>query len=92
MATLDEVKAQQAQTASALGNIAGDVQGLKDKLDAAIANAQGQVDAAVAAALQEVSDGMAPIAEQAQALADATPDDVTEEPGGGTGEPVDPNA
>lgn len=86
MATLDDVKAQQAQTAAAVGNIAGDVQGLKDKLDAAIADTQGQVDAAVSAALQEVSDGMAPIVEQAQALADATPEDSPEEP------PVDPNA
>lgn len=74
MATLDDVKAQQAQTAAAIGNIGGDVAGLKTKIDELLAGNQGEIDAAVAAVLQEVSDGMAPIVESAQALADATPD------------------
>lgn len=93
MATLEEIQAQQAQTQSALSNIAGDVSGLKTKLDAAIADAQGQVDAAVAAALQQVSDGMQPIVDQAQQLADATPEDSEpSQPDPVTGDQPDPFA
>lgn len=74
MATLEEVLAQQAATSGAVSNIAADVQRLKDQIDSILAGEQGRIDAAVAEALQQVSDGMAPIVASAEALAAATPD------------------
>jgi ABC-type transporter Mla subunit MlaD len=76
MATLDDVKAQLAEANSATDNIADDVSRLKDKIDQAIADTQGQVDAAVSAALQEVSDELGGHVSRLQAVAAETPEDA----------------
>lgn len=76
MATLEDIQVQLAAAGEATDNIAADVQGLKDKLDAALADNQGKIDEAVAASLQEVSDGLAPVVAQLQGVAAATPEDA----------------
>lgn len=82
MATLDDVKAQLAEANSATDNIADDVSRLKDKIDQAIADTQGQVDAAVSAALQEVSDELGGHVSRLQAVAAETPEDEAPAEGG----------
>lgn len=74
---LDRMTSLEGQFGSlrdALTNIANDVAGLKSQLDAALADVQGQIDAAKAQQLQDISNQFQPIVDQAQALADATPD------------------
>jgi hypothetical protein len=94
MATLDDVKAQLAEANSATDNIADDVSRLKDKIDQAIADTQGQVDAAVSAALQEVSDGLGGHVSRLQAVASETPEDEAPAEGGedAPAEPTEPEA
>lgn len=70
MATQEEVLAKLASVGSAVDNVAGDVANIKQQLADALA---GQ-DAAVAAALQPVSDALDALFTKTQALADATPD------------------
>jgi chromosome segregation ATPase len=74
---LDRMTSLEGQFGSlrdALTNIANDVAGLKSQLDAALADVQGQIDAAKAQQLQDISNQFQPIVDQAQSLADATPD------------------
>lgn len=84
MATLAEINAKLVEADEATNNIAADVQGLKEKLDEAIADTAGQVDAAVTAALQAVSDGLNPVVSKLQTVAAATDDSEPVDP------PVDP--
>jgi chromosome segregation ATPase len=69
MAKLDEIKAQIAQANEATNNIAEDINLLKQKLDAAIANSDG----ALQSQLQEVSDALAPLVTRLQDVAGQTP-------------------
>lgn len=87
MATQQEINDQLAEIGGALDNIAGDVQGLKTRLDRALESTQGQVDAAVQAELQAVSDGLAPIVQKAKELAEATPDAPEDDTDGGDEQP-----
>lgn len=73
MATQQEILDKLAAVGSGLDNIAGDVSNIKQQLADALA---GQ-DAAVAAALQPVSDSLDALVTKTQALADATPDPET---------------
>jgi ABC-type transporter Mla subunit MlaD len=75
MATLEEVQAQVASADEATNNIANDVAGLKSKLDAAIADTQGQVAQGVSDALQAVSDGLGPVVDKLQGVAASTEDE-----------------
>ena len=72
MATLDDVKAQIAAAKDATNDIASDIRGLKAQLDAAIANAQGQVDSAVQEQLQQVSDNLQPLVTRLEDVASQT--------------------
>lgn len=74
MATLEEVQAQVTAAGEATNNIAADVQRLKDQIDSILAGEQGRIDAAVQAALQQVSDGLAPLVTQLQGVAESTPE------------------
>lgn len=74
MATLEEVQAQVTAAGEATNNIAADVQRLKDQIDSILAGEQGRIDAAVQAALQQVSDQMTPLVTQLQGVASETPE------------------
>lgn len=76
LATKDQVLAQIADAKSATDNVAGDVSRIKAKLDGIISDNQGAIDGAVSAALQDVSDGLAPLVTQLQGVAAETPEDV----------------
>lgn len=58
----------------ALNNIASGVEDLIARLDAAIADTQDQIDAAKAEQLAGIVAEFQPLADQARALAEATPD------------------
>jgi len=88
MATLADVQAQIQQANDATNDIASDVERLKSDLDAALASAQGQVDAAVAEQLQAVSDGLSPLVSRLQDVASGTENPTT--PGSGGGTPEEP--
>lgn len=76
MATLAQVNAKLDAADVSTNNIAADVAGLKAKLDAAIVDTAGQVDTAVSAALQAVSDGLDPLVGKLQGVASSTPEDA----------------
>lgn len=80
LAKMTSLEGQFGSLNSALTNIANDVAALKSQLDAALADVQGQIDEAKAQQLADISAQFQPIVDQAQALADATPDQAEPEP------------
>lgn len=69
MATLDDIKAQIAQANTATNDIANDIKQLKQQLDSAISNIQGQIDDQIQGKLQEVSDALTPLVSRLEDVA-----------------------
>lgn len=78
MAKLDEIKAQIAAANEDTNTIARNIDQLREQLNSAISNIQGQIDEAAQGQLQEVSDALAPLVTKLENVASG--DTTTETP------------